>query len=231
MASAGRADSAARPALEELSARYWPPLYAFARRRGLDPDAALDATQAFFVELLEGPTLARADASKGRFRSYVRTCFDRFLASDHARGETRRRGGGHRILTLSSSEAERLGEVVPAHELSAEKIFERRWAVAVLDAVTERLRSEYVARGRGERFDALRPHLEGDPGAPSHREAAAALGLTEGAVKVSVHRLRRRFAELLIEEVGDTVGEGEDPVAEIRDLFVALSHPDLPEDV
>lgn len=227
-ASAG--DASARPALEELAEQYWPPLYALARRRGLAPEDARDATQEFFLSLLSGPILPRADEERGRFRGYVRTCFDRQLADRATAERAEKRGGGRAPLSIDVHDAERLYALEPVDRLSPERAFERRWARSVLDAVLARLEGEYADRDQRARFDALRVHLEADGSAPTHKQSAAALGVTEGSVKVAVHRMRRRFSELLLEEVGHTVADGGDALAEIRELLEALSTPEIPGD-
>ncbi|MEO1512869.1 MAG: sigma factor [Planctomycetota bacterium] len=222
VAASARTDAPGRRALESLCQQYWPPLYAFARRRGLDPESALDATQGFFAGLLDGPTLGRADATRGRFRTYLLGCFSNFLASEHRAAKRQKRGGGERIMSIDARDAEaRHGpELEDRSEPSDE--FDRRWAIAVLDRAMERLREEYEQRGRGELLDSLRGALQGrapglDPG------AASRLGLSEGAARVAVHRMRKRFAQILIEEVGQTVGDDADVADEIRALRAAFS--------
>jgi len=219
---ATRPDSGGRQALEELCARYWPPLYAFARHRGCDAEQARDRTQSFFVELLDSPTLARADASRGRFRTYLLTCFQRHLGRVHASENARKRGGQHRTFSLDTADEEASWQAAAAHGATPEKAFERRWAVALIDAAIARLEQEFAGRGRIEHFRVLAGHLDPSAQAPSHAVAAAQLQTTTGAIKVTVHRMRERLAELLLEELGATVTDEVDPREELHELMQAL---------
>jgi RNA polymerase sigma-70 factor (ECF subfamily) len=221
LAARDRAEPGARDALASLCDTYWYPLYAYVRRRGHGPDDAHDMTQEFFARLLEKDFLAGVERSKGKFRSFLLAACNHFLANEHDRARAKKRGGGRRVLSLGAADAEGRYRAEPADALTAEKLFERRWALALLQQVMARLRDEFEAKGKGRQFDGLRGFLVGEKGA-GYRRAADELGLSEGAVKVAVHRLRQRYRELLHEEIGRTVGAPDEIAEEIRDLFAAL---------
>lgn len=206
-------------ALAELCRRYWYPIYAYLRRRGATPENASDLTQDFFATLLEKEYLEAADRQRGRFRAFLLTAVTRFAAKSHERDQAQKRGGGGRLLSLDVSEGESRYQHEPADHWTPEKIFARRWALTILDAALSRLREDHEESGRTELFQSLKVYLTGDSGAPPLREAAERLSMTEGAVKVAVHRLRVRYREALREEIGQTVA---DP-AEIEDELKALS--------
>ena len=219
---AGAGDAPAMRALDELCGLYWPPLYAFARRRGYDAEAALDLTQGFFVELLERDSLALADPERGRFRTFMLTCFTRFLSNEAERTRAQKRGGDRRHVSLDAEDAEGAFGPAAVDPKTPEAEFERRWALTLLDSVLERLRGEFAKRGREALFAERSPLLQAGTSVTSHRELAQGLGLSEGAVKVTVHRMRQRFRELLLEEVGQTVQSPEDAVDEVGHLLSAL---------
>jgi RNA polymerase sigma-70 factor (ECF subfamily) len=221
LAARDRAEPGAADALASLCALYWYPLYAYVRRRGHDADAAHDLTQEFFARLLEKDFLAAVDRGKGKFRSFLLAACNHFLANEHDRARARKRGGGRPLLSLDAADAEGRYRAEPAGGLTPEKLFERRWALALLQQVMARLRAEFEARDKGRLFDHLRGFLVGEKG-PGYRQTANELGMTEGAVKVAVHRLRQRYRELLHEEIGRTVTGPEQVEEEVRDLFRAL---------
>jgi RNA polymerase sigma-70 factor (ECF subfamily) len=210
----------AREALSQLCEAYWYPLYAFIRRRGHGPDDAHDLTQEFFARLLERDFFGAADPARGRFRAFLLASCKHFLANEHDRAGARKRGGGRPLAPLHFDNAEGRYSREPSHDATADKLFERRWAVTLLDRALARLGEEFAARGKAEQFDRLRVFLVGDQ-APQ-AAAAAELGLSAGAVKVAVHRKRQRYRELLREEIGHTVEGPEQIDEEIRDLFAAL---------
>ncbi len=220
---AARGDSsAARAALAELCRLYWYPLYAFVRRRGHAHDEAQDLTQEFFTRLLERDDLAAVDPARGRFRAFLLAACRHFLSNEHDRATALKRGGGRQLLSLDFGDADRRYAAEPGHEQTPERLFERRWALTLLDRVVQRLREHYETAGQLPLFEALKGSLTGAAG-DSHAEAAAALGMTPGAVKVAAHRLRQRYRDLLRDEIAQTV---EDPAAvddEIRALFSALA--------
>jgi RNA polymerase sigma-70 factor (ECF subfamily) len=221
LAARDRAEPGADDALSSLCGLYWYPLYAYVRRRGHGADEAHDLTQEFFARLLEKDFLAGVDRGKGQFRSFLLAACNHFLANEHDRARAKKRGGGRAVLSLDAADAEGryLGE--PADALTPEKLFERRWALALLQQVMARLRDEFEAKGKARLFDRLRGFLVGEKGV-GYRQAADELGLSEGAVKVAVHRMRQRYRELLHEEIARTVGAPEEVEEELRALFAAL---------
>jgi RNA polymerase sigma-70 factor (ECF subfamily) len=212
-------------ALASLCQTYWYPLYAFVRRSGHQPADAQDLTQAFFARLLEKHYLRAADPERGRFRSFLLASVKHFLSKERDRAKAHKRGGGRKVLPLDFEAGESRYCLEPAHELTAEKIFERRWALTLLDQVFARLRDEFDQAGKRNEFDHLKVYLTGEAGAPTYREVAAELAMTEGAVKVAVHRLRRRYRELVREEIGHTVAGPDEVAEELRRLFAALRPP------
>jgi RNA polymerase sigma factor (sigma-70 family) len=205
-------------ALADLCRLYWYPLYAYVRRRGHDAAEAEDLTQGFFARLLEKNGLASVTPDRGRFRSFLLTACQNFLANEHERANALKRGGG-RVVSLDDADTRYRRE--PDHGETPERLFERRWALELLDQALRRLRDEYQKKGKAQLFDALKGTLAGGGSAP-YAELAATLGLTEGAVKATVHRLRGRYAELLREEIGETVAAPAEIDDEVRALFRAL---------
>lgn len=212
----------AQAALTALCQAYWYPLYAYIRRQGWQADQAQDLTQEFFVRLLERDFLASVDRDRGRFRSFLLAACRHFLANEHDRARALKRGGGRRILSMHADEAETRYAREPAHDLTPDRLFERGWALTLLDRVLGHLREEFRARGKAGLFDRLRLYLVGERSTPSHAELATELGTTPGAVKVQVHRLRQRYRELLRDEIAATVETPEQVDEEIRQLFAAL---------
>jgi RNA polymerase sigma-70 factor (ECF subfamily) len=212
-------------ALTSLCQTYWYPLYAFVRRLGHQPADAQDLTQAFFARLLEKHYLRAADPERGQFRSFLLSAVKHFLSKERDRGKARKRGGGRIVLPLDFETGESRYNLEPTHEVTAEKIYERRWALTLLDQVFARLREEFDRASKRKEFDHLKVYLTGEATTLSYREVAAELGMTEGAVKVAVHRLRRRYRELVREEISQTVAGPEDVEEELRRLFAALRSP------
>src|SRR5258708_22631459 len=195
----------ARSALVSLCENYWYPLYAYLRRRGYSAEEAQDLTEQFFVRVLEGRYLDRADPEKGRFRSFILTSLKFFVADEEDRQRARKRGGGTVVpLEFSSGEERYLRE--PAHDETPERIFERRWALSVLDRVVERLRNEFVHHGRPEHFERLKMFLLGQSDAP-YAEMACEWNTTEGALKFAIHSLTNRHRELFAQENAHTFAE------------------------
>jgi RNA polymerase sigma factor (sigma-70 family) len=218
-----RAGQGAEEALLKLCQVYWPPLYAFIRRRGHPLHEAQDLTQGFFAHVLEHRALDTVAPAKGRFRSFLLVSLKHFLDNEWNKVHAVKRGGRQVLISwdeLKPHERDLLG---PTDQMTPEKAFNRRWALMLLERVMDRLRSECVAARKGEMFEELREHLTGDTGGKSYQEIAAQLGTTEGAVKVTVHRLRRRFGELVREQVARTVEKPEEVDDEIRQLFAALN--------
>ena len=222
-AAGGRDTAGARESLAGLCGVYWYPLYAYARRRGHTPDEAQDLTQAFFARLLEKNWIAGADRAKGRFRTFLLSAMKHFLADEWDRERARKRGGGVRLLPLEFDAAEERYTAEPADATSPDRIYERRWALTLLDQVLARLRGEYVGDGKGGLFEALYPCLVGERTAQPYAELARALGSTEGTIKSHVHRLRQRYRTMLREEIASTVASEEDVEDELRHLFAILT--------
>jgi RNA polymerase sigma-70 factor (ECF subfamily) len=211
----------ARSALGELCENYWYPLYAYLRRRGYPADQAQDLTQEFFIRVLEGRYLDRADREKGRFRSFLLTSLKYFVADEQDRQRAQKRGGGA-VVPLEFSSGEDRYQREPAHDETPERIFERRWALSVLDRVVEKLRGEFVRHGRPEHFERLKVFLLGHSAAP-YATLAQELNTSEGALKVAIHRLRKRYRELFRQEIADTVADPADVESELRHLATVLT--------
>ena len=218
-AGQGEAEAASR-ALENLCRAYWYPLYAFIRRRGHDAHEAQDLTQAFFADLLARESFATAQPQKGRFRSFLLGAAQNFLGKQRERAQTLKRGGQCAFVSLDEEDAEGRYRHEPAHDWTPEKLFERRWALTLLDNTLAALREEYRRAGKTPHFDALQTFLSAE--AASYVEAASALRLSEGAVRVAVHRLRRRYGELLRAEIAQTVADAGEVEAEVAHLFTVL---------
>jgi RNA polymerase sigma-70 factor (ECF subfamily) len=219
--AAGGGDSReARGALEKLCATYWYPLYAFVRRQGRDAHDAQDLTQEFFARLLEKGWLESVDRAKGKFRSFLLATMKHFLANEWDRAHAQKRHGGRALLSLDAESAESRYAMEPAESATADKIFERRWALTLLDQVLARLREEFAAAGKAKIFDELKPALTGEK--IPYDEIGGRLAMNEGAVKTAVHRLRQRYRELIRDEIAQTLGSEEDVDSELRHLMAAL---------
>jgi RNA polymerase sigma-70 factor (ECF subfamily) len=213
----------ARLALEHLCRTYWYPLYAYVRRRGHPPHDAQDLTQAFFARLLERQWVGDADRERGRFRTFLLTAMSRFLANEWDRVRAQKRGGliPHVPVQLDTAET-RYGHE-PADNRTPEQCFDRRWALTLLDTVLQRLRAEYDREGKAELFTALNGTLVGGRESQPYAALAAQLAMNEGAVKVAVHRLRKRYRQLLRAEIAQTTARPEDVDDELRHLFAVLA--------
>jgi RNA polymerase sigma factor (sigma-70 family) len=220
LAAKDRDSPQAREALAGLCATYWYPLYAFVRRQGNNAEDAQDLTQEFFARLLETDFLRAVERSKGQFRSFLLACCKHFLSNERDRAGAQKRGGGRLQAPLNFEVAE--SKYTQESALPAEKLFERRWALTLLDQVLIRLREEFIGLGKKDFFERLKVYLTGDRSGLSYEEFGKQFGMTEGAVKVAVHRLRRRYRELLREEIGRTVDGAEQVENEIRELFTIL---------
>ena len=222
LAAQRRGDRDAEQALAQLCEDYWFPLYAFVRRQGHDSEAARDLTQAYFVKLLEKDYLSDVDREAGRFRSFLLASIKHFLINEWKAERAAKRGGSQAPVSLDFDEAEGRFRTEPVGGETPERSFERRWARVVLQRTNAALREEFVASGKRAQFDRLAPILTGSQATQSYAEIARALDQTEAAVKMAVHRVRRRFGELLRIEIGRTVADPSDVDAEIRYLFDAL---------
>jgi DNA-directed RNA polymerase specialized sigma24 family protein len=212
----------ASEALADLCAVYWPPLYAFVRRQGFPEDKAQDLTQEFFARLLEKDYLGAAARDRGKFRSYLLACLGHFLANEQDRNRAHKRGGGTIHLSLDFCRVAGEPGLEPSHALTAERLFERRWAMTLLAQVLGRLQEEFTRAGRGPVFEGLKAFLTGEGAPLRYQQAAEQLGMTVPTVTVAIHRLRRRYRDLLREEIGRTVADPGDIDDEIRALFAAL---------
>jgi RNA polymerase sigma factor (sigma-70 family) len=221
--TAGGDASAAQVALATLCETYWYPLYAYARRQGCNPEDAQDLTQAFFARLLEKQVVHGARRERGRFRSFLLAAMKHFLLNEAQHRRALKRGGGHVLQSLDVE----IGETRYRRELTdactPEVLFDRSWACTVLDRVLVRLRGEWTNSGKAAEFDRLKACLTGESREGGYRELSRELGLSDGAVKVKVHRLRRRYRDLLREEIAETVLTEQAVQEEIQHLFRALS--------
>ena len=222
--SAGQSDTPqSRDALEQLCRVYWFPLYAYVRRRGHSPEDAQDLTQEFFARLLAKEWLASTDREKGRFRTFLIVALKRFLANEWDRLHRAKRGGQAPHFPLDPELAEARYQSEPALELSADRIYERRWALALLENTMNRLREEFGQANKAAEFERLKVFLTADKSAIAYADVARDLGTSEGAARVAVHRLRRRFREVFREEVAHTVASAEDVAEEFHHLLAALA--------
>jgi DNA-directed RNA polymerase specialized sigma24 family protein len=216
---------AAEEALEKLCCIYWRPLYAFVRRQGCDPDEARDLTQGFFQLLLKRRDLDRARKEKGRFRSYLLVSFKHFLAGERRREMTIKRGHGQWLIPLEELHATDRAD--PAFSelvdpLSADRLYERRWAVTLIEQVLKRLKKEYGATGNAVLFESLKQLLPDEPEAMPRAEIAAKLGMTDNALRQAFHRFRHHYQTLLREEIGHTVANPSEIEDELRHLITVL---------
>ena len=221
LAANGSSDSQASVALETLCRTYWYPLYAYVRRQGRTAEESQDLTQEFFLRLLQKNRLAMADPSRGRFRSFLLTSLKNFLVNHWEKTQTMKRGSGQPVLSWDAEQAEGRYLAEPVNQSTPDRIYEKRWAVALVENVLEQLRTEYASTGKLALFDDLKAHVWGD-GGEGYAAAAARLNTTEGALRLSVHRMREQFRRLLRQEVAHTVAEPEEIDAELRHLIAVL---------
>jgi RNA polymerase sigma factor (sigma-70 family) len=210
-------------ALEELCRIYWYPLYAYVRRHGHSPEDAEDLTQAFFARLLEKNYLDGITSEKGKFRAFLLTAVKRFLANEWDRANRQKRGGGVAPLSLDWQDADSRYQIHPADNLSPDKLYDRAWAVTMLERVITRLRDESGADGKARVYEQLKSYLMAGKSDIPYAQAASALDMTEGAVRVAIHRLRRRYRELLREEIAQTLSDPAQVDEEMQALFSALT--------
>ena len=212
----------AKAALEKLCRTYWWPLYGFVRREGYKSQEAQDLTQAFFARLLERKDLETVRQERGRLRSYLLASIKNFLSKARDRELTVKRGEGQPLVSLEDLLARERADQEPAHKLSADRIYERRWALTLLEQVLTRLRGEYEVAGKLPLFDRLKDLLARESGQPSQAEIAAELQMSVNAVKQAFHRLRHRYRQLLEEEIAHTVAAQEDVEDELRHFIAIL---------
>jgi RNA polymerase sigma-70 factor (ECF subfamily) len=209
-------------ALETLCRAYWYPLYAYIRRKGHDAQEAQDLTQEFLIRLLEKDYLAHADRHKGKFRSFLLAALNHFLVNEWRDARAVKRGGSQPFISLDDNTAEGRYTLEPVSDLTPERIYERRWALTLLDQALTRLREESVAAGKARQFDQLRGFLTSEAREGDYDDAATQLTMKAGAVAVAVHRLRQRYGELVREEIAHSVGSRDEVEDEIRWLFGAV---------
>lgn len=207
-------------ALASLCRKYWYPLYAFLRRKGVPSHEAEDLTQGFFVHLLSRQSLETVRREYGRFRSFLLASLQNFVADERDRAMAAKRSPPQPLLELDGRKAEGRYRMEPVERTTPERIFERQWALTVLEVALAALESEFIASGRGQVFRELQPFLCGD--VPGYKDLAASLAISEGAARVSVHRMRGRYRDLVRREITDTLGPGEDLETEMRHLFAVL---------
>jgi RNA polymerase sigma-70 factor (ECF subfamily) len=223
LAAADAQSERASAALASLCRTYWYPVYVYVRRAGRSREDAQDLTQEFFARVLQKRYLDAADPEKGRFRSFLLVVLKGFLANEWDRANRQKRGGGCEILSLDADTTEERYRAEPADDATPERAFERRWATTLLEQVLDRLEKELVNAGKGEFMAALKPFLIGEQERNAYEQVALRLGMTEGAIRVAVHRLRQRYRELLRFEIAQTVSRPEEIDGEIRHLFAAVS--------
>jgi DNA-directed RNA polymerase specialized sigma24 family protein len=213
----------ARASLEKLCRVYWHPLYFYARREGASPHDAQDLTQEFFARLLEKDLLDSVDRRKGRFRSFLLAAFKHFLSNERDKARAQKRGGGQVPIPIDAQNAETQYGFQPVEQMTAEKIFERRWAMSLLEQTAARLREEYERDGKTQLFEQIKVTLTEPRGTVAYAALGRTLNMSEGAVKIAVHRLRLRYREILREEVADTLVDTAEVEDEVRQIFRALS--------
>ncbi len=223
LAAGRRSTPQADVAMEELCRTYWYPLYAYIRRQGHTREDAEDLTQAFFARFLQKNYLEGLSSAKGKFRAFLLAALKHFLANEWDRADRQKRGGHATHLSLDWHSADTRYHLDPADNLSPDKLYDRAWAVTLLESVITRLRDESAAEGKSKLFEQLKPFLMVGKSAIPYAQAATDLNLTEGAVRVAVHRLRRRYRELLRAEIVQTLTDAEQVEEEMRSLFSAFA--------
>lgn len=223
LTAGGRDTTRAHIALEKLCNTYWYPLYAYVRRRGYPPHDAQDLTQGFFARLLERQSISNADPNKGRFRSFMLGALNYFLATERAKMQTQKRGGGREIFSLDAAMAERRFNLEAPQQVTPDEAFDKAWATALLDKVLDKLEEEFRREKKTELFDILKQTLAGSRESQPYAALAAKLNLNEGAVKTAVHRLRKRYRQLLEAEIANTVSSPTEVKAELNYLLAVIS--------
>ena len=221
--AAGQKNSQAKEALQKLCQIYWYPLYVFVRRQGHSRHDAEDLTQEFFARLLTRNDLATVDREKGKFRSFLLASMKHFLANEWDKAQAKKRGGGKQILSINVQDFESKYAMEPAHAITPDKLYDRRWAMTVLEQVMAKLRKEMRAEGKMDQFEQMKIFLAGSKGDVHYSKVAENLGISEIAVKTAVHRLRKRYRLLLIAEIANTVETKQDVEQELRHLLAALA--------
>ena len=223
LAAQNKQSTHSREALEKLCHTYWYPLYAFARRQGYSVDEAGDFTQGFFARCLEKDWLAGVSQNKGRFRHFLLASMKHFLSNERAKQQAKKRGGDRRVFSLDVQTAETRYTLEPQDNTTPEQLFERRWALALLEEVLRDLEQQYIKEGKAKQFNVLKPCLLGQSDRQPYHELSARLDCTEGATRVMVHRLKNRYRDLLREHIAHTIDAPEDLDAELQHLKNVLS--------
>lgn len=216
-------ETSAHRALEGLCQDYWRPLFHFARRKGHSPEDAQDLTQGFISKLLETNSFSRADRERGRFRTFLLSAFCHFIATHRRDQAALKRGGGFVMVSLNNRDSEATDFFSTQERMTPELEYERSWALALLDRALGRLRGEYLEAGRSRLFEAMEPHLSGAAGRPGYAKLGTDLGMSESAVTVAMHRMRRRYGELVREEIAETVTTRAEVDDELRHLMGVVS--------
>jgi len=212
-----------REALEQLCCTYWYPLYSYVRRKGHSPEDAQDLTQEFFARLLAKNSFSRADRTRGRFRSFLLTSLQNFLAKEWERARAEKRGGGQSFIRWDEQSPESRYQLEAATDLTPDRIFEQRWASALFQQALARLREEFTAAGKSEQFNQLKGYLSGESAEEAYASVAAQLQMSAGAMAVAVHRLRQRYGQLVREEIANTVCTAAEVDEEMRYLIALIS--------
>jgi len=222
LAAGHRSSPDSDKALESLCGTYWYPLYAYARRRVGDVHQAQDLTQEFFARLLEKNCVGLARPERGRFRSFLLTTFQHFLVNEFEKAKAQKRGGGRVPISLDFESADSRYSLEPVENLTPERLYEKQWALTLIDRVLDRLQEEFARAGKTQQFEHLKVFIYGKTAPRAYADAARELGMTEGAARVAAHRLRRRYRQLLWAEIAQTVAQPEEIDDEIRSLFAIL---------
>jgi len=223
LAAGQKSTSQKAAALQSLCHTYWRPLYAYVRRQVTDVNESQDLTQAFFAELLEKNYIGIAVPERGRFRAFLLTAFKHFLSKQWDKAKAQKRGGGRTMISLDFATADAEYRFEPCTRLTPEQLYDRQWAITLLEQILLRLEKEFAMRGKTEHFRHLKDFAIGDHASVTYADAAAALGTTEAAAKMAAHRLRQRYRELLRDEIAQTVATCDEIDDEIRSLFAVLS--------
>lgn len=222
LAAGDTRDPVAQEALTRLCKTYWYPVYAYVRRSGYSPHDAQDLTQEFFARLLKSHYFTLADRKKGKFRSFLISSLKHFLSHEWDKAKAQKRGGAATIISIDEEDGENRYKLEPPDNTTADVLYDRRWALTLLEQVLVRLKKEYEDSGKGDLFKAIEPVLTGAEKMLPYSEIGKKLGMSEGAIKVAVHRLRQRYGELLREEIANTVSGPEEVEEELRNLFEAF---------
>ena len=223
LAAGDAASPQSAAALEKLCRAYWLPLYAYARRRGQEPEDAQDLTQAFFARFLENNAVSQANRRRGRFRTFLLTALQNFISNEWRKSAAQKRGGGRALLAWDELSPETCYQPEAVSELTPDKVFDQRWALTVFQQSLARLRKEYVVAGKGEQFERLKDFLSAEAGEGAYAQVATRLGMSRNAVAVAVRRLRQRYGQIVRDEIAHTVASPADVEEELQYLIKLMS--------